>query len=241
MGGNFFFQQSFIENATGEMLAAFAATYWLHSTLLLGSAWLLIRATRPDSHFVRERIWKFAAVAGLATAGIQLTTGLGLSLLTESETESSDSTPTITVTAERRPQPVDSEMAVEAARRNLSTSLQMVQDSLQKLGDVPATLAESKAEAAADAITEPARPPADSNSASTLTRVTFLPIDEVANPASDEEDAIILVPVISPEVVNEPSSATNSSEEPFSWARGSGFIAASWFLLSLLFLTWQSL
>lgn len=241
MASNFFFLQSFIESATGEMPAAFAATYWLHSTLLLGSAWLLIRATRPDSHFVRERIWKFAAVAGLATAGIQLTTGLGLSLLTDSETESSDSTPTITVSAEPRSKAVDSEMTVEEARRNLATSLQMVQDSLQKLGDVPATLAESKSEPTVETAAEHVRTPAESKLPSTLTQVRFLPIDEVETPASDEENALVLVPMISSEVISEESSELVASGEVFSWTRAAGVITAGWFALSLLFLAWQSL
>ena len=241
MAGNLFFLLSFIESATGETLASFAATYWLHSTLLLGTAWLLIRATRPESHFVRERIWKFAAVAGLATAGIQLATGLGLSLLTDSEAESSDPTPTITVIEEPRPKLADSEMTVEEARRNLTTSLQMVQDSLQKLGDVPATLAESKSEPAAETTAEPARTPADSKSRSTLTQVTFLPIDDAVTPASDEENAMVLVPMISSEIISEESPALVASGEVFSWARAAGILAAGWFALSLLFLAWQSL
>ncbi len=66
-----------------ETLAAYAATYWLHSTLLLGAAWLLLRSAKPDSHFVRERIWKLAATAGLVTAAVHLATGLGVSLLAE--------------------------------------------------------------------------------------------------------------------------------------------------------------
>lgn len=240
MAGNFSILLSFIESAAYESLAAFAATYWLHSTLLLGSAWLLIRATRPDSHFVRERIWKFAAVAGLATTGIQLATGLGLSLLTDSAAESSASTPTITVSAEPRPKPANSEMTVEEARRNLATSLQMVQDSLQKLGDVPETLAESKAEPAAETHEASAGPRVKSQSPSTLTQVTFLPLDE-AEAITTEEYATVLVPMISPQVDSEATGIPAYSREVFSWTTAAGLIAASWFALSLLLLAWQSL
>jgi hypothetical protein len=73
-----------------ETLTAFAATYWLHSTLLLGAAWLLLRAAKPDSHFVRERVWKVAATAGFVTATVQLATGLGFSLLTEPDSPASE-------------------------------------------------------------------------------------------------------------------------------------------------------
>jgi HEAT repeat protein/beta-lactamase regulating signal transducer with metallopeptidase domain len=47
-----------------------ALTYLLHSTLLLGLAWLLTRR-RLQSHAAREIVWKAALVGGLATASFQ--------------------------------------------------------------------------------------------------------------------------------------------------------------------------
>lgn len=62
-------------------------TYWLHSTLLLGTVALggIIesRYRKYDesvSHGVRERAWKFAAVAGLLTALVQVQLGTGFQL-----------------------------------------------------------------------------------------------------------------------------------------------------------------
>lgn len=59
-------------------LLAFCATYWIHSTILLGSAWVLMRFGRIRSHVLRERIWKCAGVGGFLSAGIQLAIGVGI-------------------------------------------------------------------------------------------------------------------------------------------------------------------
>ena len=49
-----------------------AATYLLHSTLLLGAVWLWFRLREPTSHALREVVWKLAAVGGIVTASLQL-------------------------------------------------------------------------------------------------------------------------------------------------------------------------
>jgi beta-lactamase regulating signal transducer with metallopeptidase domain len=54
------------------VLVSVAATYLLHSTLLLGSAWLCVRGGRLRSEALKERLWKLAAVLPLCTAPLQL-------------------------------------------------------------------------------------------------------------------------------------------------------------------------
>lgn len=53
-------------------LMVWAATYFIHSTLLLGFVWLWFRQREPASHAFREAIWKLAAVGGIITASLQL-------------------------------------------------------------------------------------------------------------------------------------------------------------------------
>ncbi len=58
-------------------MAAWALTYLLHSTLFLGATWILFAfVARGAAHRARDRVWKLALVAGLATATLQV--GLGL-------------------------------------------------------------------------------------------------------------------------------------------------------------------
>jgi len=52
------------------------ATYWLHSTLLLGGVWIWFRYAPPASHALRGTIWKWAAVGAILTASVQL--GIGI-------------------------------------------------------------------------------------------------------------------------------------------------------------------
>src|SRR5690349_1778797 len=54
---------------------AWLFTYALHSTLMLGSAWLATRRMSDARAGLRERIWKFAVVAAFVTASVQV--GLG--------------------------------------------------------------------------------------------------------------------------------------------------------------------
>ena len=58
-----------------EVAAAWLATYWLHSFLLLGGAWLAGRALGHRRLAVQETLWRAALVGGLITATLQV--GLG--------------------------------------------------------------------------------------------------------------------------------------------------------------------
>jgi beta-lactamase regulating signal transducer with metallopeptidase domain len=53
----------------------FAATYFVHSTLLLAMCWLITTLARPKSNFLAERMWKLATVLGILTAFSQLLVG----------------------------------------------------------------------------------------------------------------------------------------------------------------------
>lgn len=62
--------------AWAEPVASWMSTYAVHSTLLLGAAWLLGRALGERRLALQETAWKVALVGGLLTATLQL--GLGL-------------------------------------------------------------------------------------------------------------------------------------------------------------------
>src|ERR1700722_3891656 len=53
-------------------IARLALAYLLHSTLLLGGTWLVLRATRLRSWALEERLWKWAVILPLITAAIPL-------------------------------------------------------------------------------------------------------------------------------------------------------------------------
>jgi beta-lactamase regulating signal transducer with metallopeptidase domain len=59
-------------SAFAPLTLTLAFTYLLHSTLLLGGAWLIVRKGRVRSEALKERVWKLAAVLGLVTAPLQL-------------------------------------------------------------------------------------------------------------------------------------------------------------------------
>ncbi|HSR50437.1 MAG TPA: M56 family metallopeptidase [Acidobacteriota bacterium] len=54
-----------------ETAAAWLITYLLHSSLLLGSVWLLMRLNLLRSNELRETLWKAALTGGLLTASLQ--------------------------------------------------------------------------------------------------------------------------------------------------------------------------
>ena len=58
-----------------QAVLALATTYLMHSTILLGGVWLLVRLSRTSSHTLEEKLWKLAAVLGLLTAPLQLSLG----------------------------------------------------------------------------------------------------------------------------------------------------------------------
>jgi hypothetical protein len=77
--------------AFSDMLATFAATYLLHSTLLLSTCWVFLKLTRGTSHFLVERAWKLAAVMGLITTLMHMTVGANLTFnLLENQVAISD-------------------------------------------------------------------------------------------------------------------------------------------------------
>jgi beta-lactamase regulating signal transducer with metallopeptidase domain len=57
------------------MFAAWLLTYLLHSTLFLGLAWLLARGPLRRRPALEEAVWRFALVAALVTASVQLASG----------------------------------------------------------------------------------------------------------------------------------------------------------------------
>jgi beta-lactamase regulating signal transducer with metallopeptidase domain len=65
------------ENPQGlaSQAVAWLLTYTLHSTLFLGLAWLASRRLSRRMPAVEEAVWRFALVAGLITASLQLAAG----------------------------------------------------------------------------------------------------------------------------------------------------------------------
>lgn len=232
-----------------ETVTSFAATYWLHSVLLLSSAWLLIRLTNPDSHFVRERIWKFAAVAGFATATVQLATGLGVSVFDETDPQESipNFVPRI-VNAGRSAETVNltqSKLTHAEARQHLATSLQIVQDSLNDLGEgVPATLAASKLKNESAPSSESSSVPAESaNDPGSVASVTFLPLSEDVS-SSRQEPAVDEATAVSPvaTAISVESRKFDSTAMQDRWLpKAASGLTLAWFSLSILYLAWQSL
>ena len=49
-------------------LPAWLLTYAVHSTLLIGAVWLLVRRGVLTSHHLQDTFWKAALVGGLLTA-----------------------------------------------------------------------------------------------------------------------------------------------------------------------------
>jgi hypothetical protein len=57
-------------------VATWLLTYVLHSSLLIGGAWLLSRVLPSRAHLIREALWKTALVGGVITASIQMASHL---------------------------------------------------------------------------------------------------------------------------------------------------------------------
>jgi beta-lactamase regulating signal transducer with metallopeptidase domain len=57
-------------------LSAWLVTYLLHSTLLLGGAWLFSATVRRAADEIREAVWKAALVGGVVTATLQVVVGV---------------------------------------------------------------------------------------------------------------------------------------------------------------------
>jgi hypothetical protein len=57
-------------------LPAWLLTYAVHSTLLIGAVWLLVRRGVIASHHLQDTFWKAALVGGLLTATAQTALGI---------------------------------------------------------------------------------------------------------------------------------------------------------------------
>src|SRR5258708_6246649 len=63
-------------SSIGLAILSWGVTYLIHSSLLVVSVALFLRAYRRAGHPLRENLWKLALVGGVVTASLQmLTTG----------------------------------------------------------------------------------------------------------------------------------------------------------------------
>ncbi len=74
-----------------DVFGVWTLTYLAHSTLLLGTAWLICRRLVRRSHVLRERLWKLAAIGGLVTATLAVMGGWGFSVVAGTEATIADS------------------------------------------------------------------------------------------------------------------------------------------------------
>ena len=58
-----------------QLLSSWLLTYAVHSTLLIGAAWLISQNARRLSMIARDTMWKAALYGGIFTASLQV--GLG--------------------------------------------------------------------------------------------------------------------------------------------------------------------
>jgi len=237
---------SIVDGGFVRCLAAFAVTYWLHSTLLLAAAaWGLLRTLKPDSHFIRERVWKIAAMTGFVTAAVQLSTGLGIPVLSTSTSPDPASELGVDDIADSGTR-LRTQDSAEVSR-HLATSLTMVQESLNQLGEgLPKTLAESKSRSS-ESITSDEKPAGNKGPIPSLApSVMFLPIDESVGLASD---AIGVVQSVDPSAVESgklvsdvfrPGFASESTSSELI-IKAIRWLVAVWFSASLLCFVWQTL
>lgn len=115
-----------------EGVLSFAATYWLHSTALISAVYLLLRLRSQWSHALKERLWKFSAVAGLFTAGLQSAAGFGFPILPAKESPVSESRVLASASVIQEPQVVDASTALPATA-TIDESLLLVRESLARL------------------------------------------------------------------------------------------------------------
>ncbi|MEO6065206.1 MAG: hypothetical protein ABIP49_05450, partial [Lysobacterales bacterium] len=55
-----------------EAIFLLLATYFVHSTAFLATAWALERFVAPQSPVTRELLWRFVLIAGIATASVHV-------------------------------------------------------------------------------------------------------------------------------------------------------------------------
>lgn len=211
-------------------LGGYVATYWLHSTLLLGLAWLLVQTTKLSSHFVRERIWKIAAVAGFGTACLQLSTGLGVSLFESADKSQSNTTIHSQQTSTSRAENNDN------SEDDLATSLMGVLDSLNQIRD---GLPRAGAAVADPAMAATSKPESETPEPGIRLepQVTYLPLDEVEQSSttavgSNAGDA--LSAFVSPE------SGMPAQNTSLGWQTLAGWTVMIWTATSVLYLARQT-
>jgi beta-lactamase regulating signal transducer with metallopeptidase domain len=128
-----------------------AATYWLHSTILIGGVWCLLRVLTGCSHALKDRLWKFSAVAAFVTTGIQMTIGLGIPLLPASPVLRAES---YSEAASAGPSPGHHKIANSPRiPATVDQSLSLVRESLDRLQDSASIIHEPIAQQ--DSVTPP--------------------------------------------------------------------------------------
>ena len=121
--------------ALSGLASSFLLTWWLHSTILISLAWLVVRLLKPSSHFVREQIWKTASLAGFATAGLQLALGTGF-VFTGAAVSESGSNQHDTSRQSTEPTPVESQAGVDSALADARFTMLEILDELDKASHV---------------------------------------------------------------------------------------------------------
>ena len=61
-----------IDESGHLVLAAWLATYLVHSTLLLGAAWLITKLLGSGRESIKEALWKCALIAPVLSASLQV-------------------------------------------------------------------------------------------------------------------------------------------------------------------------
>jgi beta-lactamase regulating signal transducer with metallopeptidase domain len=184
-------------------------------------------------------------MTGFVTATVQLSTGMGIPVLSTpaSATSASDLAVNGTEVSRLRPRTQDS----AEVSRHLATSLTMVQESLNQLGEgLPKTLAESKSRPS-ESISSDEKPVGNAGpKPSQAPSVTFLPIDDPERLAFEANGAVQSGGPATVEAgrlasdVSRPGSVSESTSNDVI-SRVVRWLAAAWFSTSLLWFVWQTL
>lgn len=135
-------------------------TYVVHSTLLLGGAWLGLRVFRVKSPALREQLWKGAAVSGILTAPAALAMSTQESWVLELPSRSERPLLEIADAAAHTEQPA-SELPVDTGRdAELPAALSpVIEMTLIDEAGNPSTFTPRLEESTSDAVLESAREP----------------------------------------------------------------------------------
>ncbi len=136
-------------NSLSAVIVSLALTYLLHSTIFLVVTWVVVAALRDKSLALCERVWKFAAVAGLVTAAMQVTFGF--------------STNAVNISLTSNPAPVDVQSVGEVALPPIHQEISAGDDSnAESLAGNRSRSIEDPSHAARQDPTAPTRPRSDS-------------------------------------------------------------------------------